>query len=208
MTPKLRNAARWFLPDAPDVLGLLRVQADVTQEGIDAFARWAHGDEAASDVVRDAEHRADSAKYALVAAVREAFTTPMEPEDLFEVSRDLDEVLNGAKNTVREAMALGVPTNGQMGKLADLIAEGTGHLRSALYAFGEDEEAANASAAAAVKSQRDLERAYRRAMTKLLESDELRIVVGRQELYRRVTKISEGIIGVADRVMYATVKDI
>ena len=71
--------------------------------------------------MRDAEHRADQCKYQLVAAVREAFTTPMEPEDLFEVSRDLDEVLNGAKNTVREAQAIDVPVNGQLGKLADLI---------------------------------------------------------------------------------------
>ncbi|MCU0314341.1 MAG: hypothetical protein MUC84_09820, partial [Solirubrobacteraceae bacterium] len=139
--------------------------------------------------------------------VREAFTTPMEPEDLFEVSRDLDEVLNGAKNTVREAQAIDVPVNGQLGKLADLIADGVGHLRAAIDAFGDDEDAANEAAARAVKSQRDLERAYRRAMVKLLESDDLRLVVGRQELYRRVTKISDEILGVADRIMYATVKE-
>ncbi|MCU0257410.1 MAG: DUF47 family protein [Solirubrobacteraceae bacterium] len=207
MSPKVRNAARWFLPDAPDVLAMLREQAAVTHEGAEAFARWAHGDLAASDVVRDAEHRADECKYRLVTAVREAFTTPMEPEDLFEVSRDLDEVLNGAKNTVREAQAIDVPVNGQLGKLADLIADGVGHLRAAIDAFGDDEDAANEAAARAVKSQRDLERAYRRAMVKLLESDDLRLVLGRQELYRRVTKISDEILGVADRIMYATVKE-
>jgi uncharacterized protein Yka (UPF0111/DUF47 family) len=207
MTPRLRNAARWFLPDAPDVLAMLREQAAVTHEGAEAFARWAHGDAAAGDLVREAEHRADACKYRLVAAVREAFTTPMEPEDLFEVSRDLDEVLNGAKNTVREAMAIDIPVNGQLGKMADLVADGVGHLRAAIDAFGEDEEAANAAATAAVKSQRDLERAYRRAMTKLLETDDVRLMFGRQELYRRVTKISDEILGVADRIMYATVKE-
>ena len=35
---------RWFLPETPDVLGLLRAQIAVTLEGLDAFAAWAGGD--------------------------------------------------------------------------------------------------------------------------------------------------------------------
>ena len=52
------SRGRWFLPETPDVLGLLRAQLAVTIEGVDAFAAWAGGDPAAADVVRDAEHRA------------------------------------------------------------------------------------------------------------------------------------------------------
>ena len=32
---------RWFLPETPDVLGMLRRQMAVTIDGVDAFARWA-----------------------------------------------------------------------------------------------------------------------------------------------------------------------
>ena len=52
---------RWFLPSAPDVLGLLREQVAVTREGIDAFARWAAGDAEAAGAVRAAEPRGDEA---------------------------------------------------------------------------------------------------------------------------------------------------
>ena len=38
-------------------------------------------------------------------------------------------------------------------------------------------------------------------------TDDLRDVLGRQELYRRLTRISDAIVAVADRVMYATVKE-
>jgi hypothetical protein len=31
----------WFLPDAPDVLGLLQAQVALTVRGMDAFAAWA-----------------------------------------------------------------------------------------------------------------------------------------------------------------------
>ena len=45
----------WFLPETPDVLGLLRDQVAVTIEGVDAFAAWAGGDTTAAQLVRDAE---------------------------------------------------------------------------------------------------------------------------------------------------------
>jgi hypothetical protein len=31
----------WFLPQTPDVLGMLRAQAAVTIEGVDALVGWA-----------------------------------------------------------------------------------------------------------------------------------------------------------------------
>ena len=44
-------------------------------------------------------------------------------------------------------------------------------------------------------------------MPALLEVEDLREVMGRRELYRRVSRISEILIQVADRVWYATVKE-
>ena len=43
----------WFLPEAPDVLGLLRRQVAVTIEAVDAFAAWAAGDVGAARAVLD-----------------------------------------------------------------------------------------------------------------------------------------------------------
>jgi glutamine synthetase adenylyltransferase len=59
----------------------------------------------------------------------------------------------------------------------------------------------------AVKAQRRLERVYRQAASALLEVQDLREVMGRRELYRRVSRISEILIEAADRVWYATVKE-
>jgi hypothetical protein len=57
VTPK-----RWFLPETPDVLAMLRRQMAITIDGVDAFTRWAGGDAAAAQGVRDAEHQGDVAK--------------------------------------------------------------------------------------------------------------------------------------------------
>ena len=93
------SRGRWFLPHDPDILGVLTRQLAVTTEGMDAFARWAAGDDDAALVVRDCEHRADVVRRELHAALREAFVTPVEPEDLYALSRGSDEVLNPVSYT-------------------------------------------------------------------------------------------------------------
>lgn len=204
-----RGPRRWFLPETPDVIGMLVEQARVTIDGMNAFTAWAAGDAASGRAVRDAEHTADARKRELADAVREAFTTPRDPEDLFELSRGLDEVLNGAKNTVREAEALELAPDPAMAAMAQCLADGVLALHRAFGSLGEERDAAaGEAAAAAVKAQRNLERAYRTAMSDLLKkSDDLREVVGRQELYRRLSDISERILAVADRVGYAMAKE-
>ena len=43
---------RWFLPETPDVIGLLRLQLDVTTEGVDRLVAWAHGEASGADEIR------------------------------------------------------------------------------------------------------------------------------------------------------------
>jgi uncharacterized protein Yka (UPF0111/DUF47 family) len=199
---------RWFLPETPDVLGMLREQVATTVEGLDALVAWAGGDAAAADVVRAAEHAADDQKRTLWRALREAFTTPLDAEDLYHLSAGLDEVLNHAKDVVREAEVLGFePAGPEIAAMATLAAEGVRHLADAFGALHTDADAATAAADAAVKSQRRIEKVYRRAMPALLELDDPRAAWVRGDVYRRLVDLSDGVIGVADRVWYAVVKE-
>lgn len=198
---------RWFLPETPDLLGMLREQIEVTAEGISAFAAWASGDGDRADEVREAEHTADVLKKKVINAVRDAFTTPLEPEDLFELSHGIDEVLNQAKNLVREAEVMQVTPDRATAEMAAFIDEGVQNLSAAFEALSRNGDDATNAASAAVKTQRNLERVYRHAMSDLLSIDDLRTVVARQELYRRLSRISEEILEVADRVWYSTVKE-
>lgn len=211
MSPTINRKRRWFLPDSPDVLGMLQSQAEITAQGVRAFARWAAGEGGLADAVRAAEHDCDEIRRELVDTVRQAFTTPMQPEDLFQLSADLDRVINGAKNTVREAEAMSVPPDRATADMAVLLAEGVEHLVDAIKALnagrGNHHLSATKAADAAVKSQRNLERIYRQAAGDLLTITEFRDVVARREFYRRVSTISDDIVSVADRVWYSRVKE-
>ena len=92
---------RWFLPETPDVVGMLRRQLEVTTDGVDALAAWARGDTSMGDAVRSLEHEGDAHKRELEAALTTAFTTPLEPEDVYALSRGIDWILNLSKDLVR-----------------------------------------------------------------------------------------------------------
>ncbi|MCX6479720.1 MAG: DUF47 family protein, partial [Mycobacterium sp.] len=194
-----------------DVIGMLQKQAAITARGMDAFAAWAAGDIGRAEEVRAAEHECDEVRRHLVQALSEAFTTPLEPEDLFQLSRDLDKVINGAKIAVRESEAMGVPPDQATAEMAVLLSAGVAHLRTAFDGLEDKRNnstsSATASADAAVKSQRDLERVYRQAASDLLEITDIPVVVARREFYRRVSAISDDIVLVADRIWYSRVKE-
>jgi uncharacterized protein Yka (UPF0111/DUF47 family) len=202
------SSGRWFLPRNPDVLGALQAQTAATVDGLDALAAWAAGDEAAAERVRGCEHVADDRKRELRAALSEAFSTPLEPEDIFQLSTGLDLVMNAAKNIVREAEVLGRRPDPPMAELAAALAEGTRHLADAFTALGDGGgPPATAAADAALESQRPVERAYRAGMSALIEVTDMHEVAARRELYRRLARTSDGLVDVAERVWYSVLKE-
>jgi len=197
---------RWFLPESPDLLGLLGEQGKVTVAGMDALAAWAKGSPSEEAAVRTYEHEADKARRAVLEAVRHSFVTPIGPEDAYELSERLDTVLNSAKNLVREAEVLGMEPDAAMAEMTELLALGVRDLVSAFPFLKSQPDRATQCADAAVSRQRGVEHVYRRAMSGLLAVEEIRELTGRRELYRRCARIGDAVEGVAHRIWYAVVK--
>jgi uncharacterized protein Yka (UPF0111/DUF47 family) len=200
--------AHWFIPQAPDVLAMLREQARTTVEGMDDLLAWARGESAAGQRLRAAEHRADKQKRELRQALTEAFSTPLEPEDIFELSRGLDEILNSAKNIVGEAEAMHSAPDTATAEMSEELAKGTRQLAAAFSLIAaDDRRGATDTADRAVKDQRHLQHTYRAAMSALIENRDLREVAARREIYRRLARTGDELVTVAERVWYSVLKE-
>jgi uncharacterized protein len=197
---------RWFLPEEPDITGLLRAQIAVTLEGLDAFATWARGDAAAGRLVREAEPRGDLRKRELVNALRAAFVIPLEPEDVFALSRGIDLILDFARDLVAEAEVLDQAPDAGIAEMAELMGDAVRRLDEAIAALGSDDAAAKVAAEATIAVQHRIGDAYYRGMAGLLEERDMRSRIKLRELYRRCARIGEVVMDVAERVMYAIVK--
>jgi uncharacterized protein Yka (UPF0111/DUF47 family) len=174
---------------------------------MDAFAEWAHGDPEAQARVRRLEHLADERKRELHRTLRTAFVTPLEPEDLFALSRGIDRIINQAKDTVRESEVMDCPPDEPFAAMAELFAAAVRELDTAVATLAPGVPGTTSSANRAIKVARGIERVYRAAMADLLRVDDLREVMARRELYRRGARIGDAVIEVAERVLYAAVKE-
>jgi uncharacterized protein Yka (UPF0111/DUF47 family) len=202
----LVKVRRWFLPEMPDMIGMLGRQLDVTRDGVDALVEWAHGDESKADLIRSLEHRGDEHKRELEAALTTAFTTPLEPEDLYTLSRGIDWILNQSKDLVRESEVIACPPDEALARMCEALAEAV-HLLSEAVELLAEKDPATERANEALKAERQIEKIYREAMGALMEVDDVREMGARRELYRRVSRIGQVVVDVAERVWYAVVKE-
>jgi uncharacterized protein len=178
----------------------------VTIEGLDGFAMWASGHQPAAELVRDAEHRGDTAKRVLLGALRAAFVTPLEPEDVFALSRGVDWILDYARDLISESEAMDCAPDEVIAEMARLVGEAVRHIDRALAHLDRDGDAATDAADAAIRAERELERTYYTGMAALLAVENRSARISRRELYRRCARIGDTVIDVSERVVYAVVK--
>jgi uncharacterized protein Yka (UPF0111/DUF47 family) len=197
----------WFLPETPDIAGLLRNQVEVTLAGVDALCRWAGGDGEASEDLRAAEAKGDVSKRELLTALRAAFVTPLEPEDVFTLSRGIDWILNQSADLVKEAQVMNATPDPGIAKMTAHLRDSVRHIDRALESVATDEEAAAEAAYAAIAAERRLEDAYYAGMAALLGVPDRSERISRRELYRRCSRIGETVIEVSERIVYAGVKE-
>ena len=141
---------------------MLSEQAAITVEGMDALVAWAGGEPAAAERLRLLEHEADEHKRELREALTEAFSTPLEPEDIFELSPGSTRSSTAPRtSSARPRRCTRLPTRPSPRWRREL-ADGTGGWprRWRLFARG-DAPARTGAADRAVKDQRHLQHSYR-----------------------------------------------
>jgi uncharacterized protein len=159
------------------------------------------------DAAPGAEHRGDAAKRELLTALRVAFVTPLEPEDVFALSRGIDRLLNHARELINESEAMACPPDARIAEMASLLASALRHIDTAVASLGSDADGATEAADAAITLERRLEHAYYAGMADLLGIDDRNERIARRELYRSCSRLGEIVVDVAERVVYAVMKE-
>lgn len=157
-------------PRMPNFFQLLNDQCDLAVKASEALVTFmATGAEADALRVRELEHEADTVKDRNMDVLNKAFSTPMDREELYRAISSIDHIINYAKTTVREMEVLGVSPDAVTQEFADRLQEGALALQQGYRLLETDPGAAEASAAAARKAERNCEKAYRRALAALFD---------------------------------------
>ena len=115
---------------------LIHEQASLTLAGLEALKAYMTGqDPAAAATLVSKEKEADEARRILIYELNKTFITPFDREDIFLLSRTIDDVLDYAYSTVSEMEILKVEPTPYMQRMAALLRDAAYELSWRLTAW-------------------------------------------------------------------------
>ena len=114
-----------IFPKVPDFFGMLVEQSTLAATSTAALVEYMEtGSDEAAQRVLSLEKEGDVLKDRHVDQLNQAFSTPMDREDLYRAIVSIDEILNYAKTTVREMQVLGVAPDAVTLEMAGFLRDG------------------------------------------------------------------------------------
>jgi uncharacterized protein len=185
-----------------ELLRHLLGQMDATHEGAELARRLAAGEvdsELARDTMGDIEHRGDDSRAALVGELSRSLTTPLDREDLFRLSRSIDDILDNLRDFVREHDLLIDEADPDLHEpLVVGVIVAIKELERALYHVTSDGSQAAAGALSAKKVANNVRRTYQEHLAKLLARPIDAETLKHQVLLRRLDIVGLGLGEAAD----------
>lgn len=193
-----------------DIAARLTGQIEATVDGA-RLARSAVCGELPSDRAREraveVEHRGDEQRAELVALLATSLVTPIDREDLFRLSRSIDDVLDNLRDFLREFDLLRVDCSELFPGVLDAIEDGLANLGEAIEQLEEKPEEAGPGALAAKKVCNRIRYLYQQAVAEVLDEPEVTPqMLKRRELLRRLDVVGLRLGEAADALADGAIK--
>jgi predicted phosphate transport protein (TIGR00153 family) len=172
---------------------LLIDQASKTLEGVQALAKYLETlDGAQGQNVKKIEMEADEIRRVLVEEINRTFVTPVDREDLFALSRAIDDVLDYANTTVYEFEVYALTSaDHHVKRLVEIIHDQAHELLQAIKTLESYPRVANEHAVKAKKAENLMERAYREALRDLFAGSDTVHMLKMREIYRHLSNAAD-----------------
>jgi uncharacterized protein len=186
----------FFKPKQDKFLQLLIQQAEMTLEGMEALETYMRKrtDECAARVVRS-EKAADEIRRILIDELHRTFVTPIDREDLFALSRAVDDVMDYAFSTVEEMQILDVEPNDYLRRMVSLLKDAATEIHLGMLRLKDNPGVASEHASRAKALENRVERVYREAIADLFSGPEeiaqVWHVLKLREIYRHLSNCAD-----------------
>jgi predicted phosphate transport protein (TIGR00153 family) len=175
---------------------LIHDQAALTLAGLEALqAYMTNQDSAAAANLIAKEKEADEARRILIYELNRTFITPFDREDIFALSRAIDDVLDYAYSTVSEMQVLKVEPTSYMQRIASLLRDAAYELLMAVERFEDHTGVAGDHAQRAKALENKVEDVYREALADLFSGAEDLVhvvkMMKQREVYRHLSNAAD-----------------
>ncbi len=181
-----------FLPREKNFYKMLSDQALKTLEGMKALAAFAEkqNDENANRV-KQIEKEADELRRILVEELHQTFTTPMDREDIYALSRAIDDIVDYADTTVDEMEIYGVTTEDHLREMVDILGKAAHEINDAVKILQTYPHIATEHAVQAKFYENAMEKAYQAALADLFKKTDTVYMLKMREIYRHLSNAAD-----------------
>jgi uncharacterized protein len=186
-----------FKPKPNKFMIMLVEQTEITVKGLELLTHYLkkRSSNAAKEIVAT-EGQAVEMRRIMIEELMNTFVTPFDREDIFEISRDFDDILRYSSTTVEEMEILDVTPTPQMQKMSDLLVEAARELHLAVMRLQDKHYAvATEHANTARRIEHQVETTYREALADLFqESKDIKhvmMVLKVREIYRHLSNAAD-----------------
>ena len=177
-------------------ISLLHDQASLTLEGMNALIAYlTKPDQELADQLRQKEKAADESRRMLIDHLNRTFVTPFDREDIFALSRAVDDVIDYAYSTMSEIVVLKIAPTGYMINIAELLRDGAFELRAAIKCLQDHPSVALEHSQRAKSMENKVEKIYREALAEMFKDvDSVKKVVKvlkLREVYRHLSNAAD-----------------
>lgn len=193
---KLPFFKRLFKKQPNIFLALIRQQAQITLEGLEALSTFMETQDAKAEaLLTSKEKEADEVRRILIYELNKTFITPFDREDIFSLSRAIDDVLDYAYSTVTEIDILKVKPTPYMARMASLLRDAAFELNAAANRLEDHPGVASEHAQRAKALENRVEAVYREALADLFTgAEDIKHVVKMlksREVYRHLSNAAD-----------------
>jgi len=167
------------------------------------------GDRAAlAEEVFQTERAADDLRRILIDRLNRTLITPIDREDLFSLSREIDTVLDAAKNTVEEMRIFQVDPVPELVLMAEIMERGTLELHEAFKNLHKYPGVAREHAINAKRTENHMHHVYLEALAKLFNRSDLPAghIMKMREIFRHLNRSSDRCDEAANLLLNTIVK--
>jgi uncharacterized protein len=188
-----------------DFYELLLSQCEKTVQGCQSLVRFLDNDSPPEDLLR-LEQEADDIRRILIDELNQTFITPMDREDIFMLSRAIDDVLDHAYNAVKEMEVFDVQSNEFLFKMAELLLKGAEELLNAIKHLKKNPNVAVGYVVRAKGVENEMNDAYLGALKQLFSGNNVRLMLSYREIYRHFNRSADTVDEAANIISDIVVK--
>jgi predicted phosphate transport protein (TIGR00153 family) len=171
---------------------LLARQSAKTLEGLEALWGFVEsGTKENANTVRNIEREADELRRILIEELDKTFVTPLDREDIFSLSRAIDDIVDYANTTVDEMEIYEVQGDQHIQVMVNILRKAAREINDSVKILKDYPKIASEHAVQAKALENSMEKAYHRALADLFKGTDTVYMLKMREIYRHLSNAAD-----------------